>query len=247
MLYQDDDFGEDALKGLDQFVEDDVVAKEAYQPGITDLGPQIGALKRAGAEVVVLFTTPTYTALAHLAALELSYEPQFVATSVGTDPTTVGGLLQEFSKGKAGDSLINGMISDYYLPSPDDKSDSWTKLFDKIRKKYAPKLPDDGNVQFGMAVAYTFAQALQEAGPDPTRQGIVDALEKGGLEGPSLAPFRYGKDSHAGITGLRMGKIVNGELRATGPVLTTDDGDQPIEEYTGGHPDAPADGIPPKK
>jgi ABC-type branched-subunit amino acid transport system substrate-binding protein len=247
VFYQDDDFGEGGLEGLEQDVEDQIVAREGYQPGNTDIGPQMAAIKRAGAEVVVLFTVPTYTALAHLAALELDFKPQFVATSVGTDPTTVGALLKEFSKGKAGTSLIEGLISDYYLPSPYDESDSWTKLFTKVREKYAPKLPNDGNVQYGMALAYTFADALQRAGDNPTRQSLIDAIEEGGMEGPPLAPYRYSKDSHAGITGLRMSTIKNGELQYMGETLTTDDGDQPIEEYNDGHPEAPADGIPPKE
>lgn len=247
VFYQDDDFGEGGLEGLEQDVKDQIVAREGYQPGNTDIGPQMGAIKRAGAEVVVLFSVPTYTALAHLAALELDFKPQFVATSVGTDPVTVGGLLKEFSKGKAGTSLIEGLISDYYLPSPYDESDSWTKLFAKVRTKYAPKLPNDGNVQYGMALAYTFADALQRAGENPTRQSLIDAIEKGGMKGPPLAPYRYSKDSHAGITGLRMSTIKNGELQYMGETLTTDDGDQPIEEYTDGNPEAPANGLPPKK
>lgn len=245
VFYQDDDFGADGMAGLDKYIEDQIVAREGYQSGTTDIGPQIAAIKQADADVVVLLTVPTYTALAHLAAAELNYAPQFVSSSVGADPVTVGGLLEEFSKGAAGTDMIEGMISDDYLPPVADTSDSWTQLFDKVRRKYAPDLPPSGTVRYGMALAYTFAQALQAAGEHPTRDGIVDALEGQELAGPPLAPYRYSEDSHAGITGVQMGSIKDGESVPMGDVLTTDDGDGPIEPYTEGHPEAPKDGIPP--
>ena len=53
------------------------------------------------------------------------------------------------------------------------------KLFRKVDEKYIPKLPFDGNVEYGMALAYTFVEALQAAGPNPTRQSIVETIETG--------------------------------------------------------------------
>ena len=46
---------------------------------------------------------------------------------------------------------------------------------------------------YGMSQAYTFVQALQAAGEDLTRDGLVEAVEEVGAdcEGPQLAPFRY--------------------------------------------------------
>ena len=67
-----------------------------------------------------------------------------------------------------------------------------------------------------MGLAYTFVEALQRAGANPTRQSIVHAIEKGGLTGPGLVPFRYSKDSHAGYTGAQIGEIKNGETAVTG-------------------------------
>jgi hypothetical protein len=173
---------------------------------------------------------------------------QFVVSNVGSDPTTVGGLLKAFSKGKAGASLMDGMISDGYLPPLDAQSDdSWATLFRKVHDQYIPKLPLDGNVNYGMALGYTFASALQAAGQNPTRQGIVDAVEKGGLKGPTLVPYRYSAQSHAGATGVQMAKISGGKVVLSGDPMTTDDGSGAIEAYSGGHPEAPANGVPPKE
>ena len=155
-----------------------------------------------------------------------------MVSNVGSDPTTVGGLLKAFSKGKAGASLMDGLISDGYLPPLDDAADSWVELFKKVHDTYIPKLPLDGNVSYGMALAYTFAKALQQAGQNPTRQGIVDAVEKGGLKGPTLVPYRYSADSHAGATGVQIAKIADGKIELKGDPLTTDDEAGAIEPYT---------------
>src|SRR5205807_8264905 len=121
----------------------------------------------------------------------------------GSDPTTVGGLLKSISKGKAGTSLMQGMITDYYLPSTSDTSNQWVALFKKVHDQYDAGAPFDGNVEYGMAAAYTFAQALQAAGKNLTRQGLVDAINNSGASwrGPGLVPFRYSKTQHGGYGG----------------------------------------------
>jgi len=243
-FYQDDDFGKDGVKGLDKYIpKSQVVSRQSYQPGNTDVGPQITAIKRSGADVVVMFTIPAYTALAELTSFKLGYKPQFVTSNVGSDPITVGGLLKSFSKGKAGAALIEGMVTDGYLPAPSDTSNAWIKLFRKIHDQYDAKAPFDGNVLYGMAAAYTFAQALKEAGKDPTRQSLVDAVEKGDLRGPGLVPFRYSADSHAGFTGTQIGTIKNGEIKLTGTPLTTDDADGPIQPYNQPQPEPGSGGV----
>jgi ABC-type branched-subunit amino acid transport system substrate-binding protein len=246
-FFQDDDFGKDGVAGLDKYISGQVVSRQSYQPGNTDIGPQMAAIKQSGAEVVAMFTIPAYTALAHLAAVKLGMKAQFVVSNVGSDPTTVGGLLKAFSKGKAGASLMDGMISDGYLAPLDDASDSWAALFRKVHDTYIPKLPMDGNVNYGMALAYTFVTALQNAGQNPTRKDIVDAVEKGGLQGPTLVPYRFSADSHAGATGVQMAKITDGKVELMGDPLTTDDEGGAIESSSEQNPDAPANGIPPKE
>jgi len=100
---------------------------------------------------------------------------------------------------------------------------------------------------YGMSHAYAFVQALQAAGPNPTRDGLVAAMEQVGadLEGPPLAPFRYSKDSHMGISGLQIVELKGGVGEAKTPILVTDIGDAPIEEDDSAANDAPpSSGIP---
>jgi ABC-type branched-subunit amino acid transport system substrate-binding protein len=242
---QNDDFGADGAAGLDMYVpKAQVVTRQTYEPGNTDIGPQMAKIKASGAEVVASFSIPAYTALQLLAGVKLDFHPQLVVSNVGADPTTLTGLLKSFSKGAAGASLIEGIVTDGYLPPPGDTSNSWIALFDGIHDKYIPKLPKDGNVLYGMALAYTFVDALTQAGPNPSRQDLVDTLEKGGLKGPGLVPFRFSAESHAGVTGVQVGRIVEGMFKPDGSPAVTDDGRGEITEHTGTQPDAPANGVP---
>ncbi len=228
VFYQDDDFGQGGLAGLKQQLGSQIVAAKPYQPTVTNVAPQITAFQKAGADVLVDFSIPAFTALERLTSFKLGYKPQLVVSNVGIDPTTVGGLLKSFSKGKADTALIEGAITDAYLPSTSDSSNGWIQLFQKIHDQYDAKAPFDGNVEYGMASAYTFAQALQNAGKNPTRQGLVDAVEKGGFTGPGLVPFRYSKDEHGGFAGGKIASIKNGEIVVQGQPMVTDPGNGPI-------------------
>ena len=169
-------------------------------------------------------------------------------SDVGSDPKTLAGLLVSFAKQSgatvSGNALTQGIITDGYLPSLGDTSSSWIQLLDKIHSQYDAKAPLDGNVAYGIAVAYTFVQAMLKAGRNPTRQDLISAINGGLPQGFSVAPYAYSSSDHNGITGAYMAKIVNGALSPLGPVLVTDD------SATGGfssppaQPAAPTSGIP---
>ncbi len=119
VLYQDDDFGQGGLAGIQAEVPaSDIVSKQAYQSGTTSLTPQVAAIAQSKAKIMVDFTVPIYTAIAQLTSFKIGYKPQLVVSNVGIDPTTVGALLKSISKGAAsGTALIEGAITDAYLPS----------------------------------------------------------------------------------------------------------------------------------
>ena len=250
VLYQDDDFGQGGLAGIkDEVPASDIVSKEPYQPGVTTLAPQITAIKSSGAQVLVDFTVPIYTAIGQLTSFTLGYKPQLVVSNVGIDPTTVGGLLKTISKGKAsGTALIEGAITDGYLPSNTDTSNPWIQLFMKVHSQYDASAPFDGNVEYGMANAYTLVQALQAAGPHLTRQALINAINTKGASwmGPGLVPFRYSTTDHGGFGGAAMGMVKNGKIVLTGgPLTTTPVAGSAITPYSGTQPAPPASGIPP--
>jgi branched-chain amino acid transport system substrate-binding protein len=249
---QNDDFGADGVRGLDQFVpKDQVVTRQNYQPGNTDIGPQLTAIAQAKADVVVSFSIPAYSALLKLGTLKLGISPQLVVSNVGSDPVTLSGLLEAYAKKGGstvkGGQLIEGIITDSYLPpylGPDAASDSWVTLFKKVHEKYLADTVYDGNTEYGMAQAYTFVQVLQKAGKNPTRESLLKALESGGLSGPVLTPFGYGSDSHGGVTGVQVVKITKGVPVADGPPSVTDGATGAVTPFTGTPVQAPANGIP---
>jgi ABC-type branched-subunit amino acid transport system substrate-binding protein len=247
VFYQDDDFGKGGLTGIeDEVSKSDIVSAQPYQPGTTNVAPQISAIKSAGAEVLVDFTVPIYTALGQLSSFTLGYKPQLVVSDVGIDPTTVGGLLKTFSKGKAGTELIEGAITDGYLPVAEEPSNPWIALFKKIHGEYDASAPFDNNVVYGMANAYTLVQALQLAGKNLTREGLIDAVnEKGAqLEGPGLVPYRYTKTEHGGYAGVEMGQVRGGKIVLFGgPLVTEPTAGSPITPYTKAQPAPPASGV----
>jgi ABC-type branched-subunit amino acid transport system substrate-binding protein len=249
VLYQDDDFGQGGLAGIqDEVPAADIVSKQPYQSGVSTLGPQITALKAAKAQVLVEFTVPIYTAISALTAFTLGYTPQLAVSNVGIDPTTVAGLLKSISKGKAsGTALIEGAITDGYIPSSSDTSNAWIQLFMKIHAQYDPSAPFDGNVEYGMANAYTLVQALQAAGKNLTRQGLLNAVNSNGAKwsGPGLVPFRYSTAEHGGYSGVEIGQIRKGKIVLFGGPLTTDPtATGAITPYTGTQPAPPASGVP---
>jgi len=249
-FYQNDEFGQDGVKGLNyEIPHSQVVSQQSYVPTNVNIGPQVAALKAAGAQVVVAYSIPAFTALLKLNSLKLGYNPTLVVSSVGADPITLAGLLQAFAKqGGAtvsGNALTQGIITSGYLPSVGDSSNSWITLFKKIHDTYIPKLPFDGNVLYGEAVAYTFVQAMVKAGKNPTRADLVSAINGGLPQGPSVAPYAYSATDHSGITGSYLGVINNGVLVQQGPVYVTDTTPTgAVTAYTGAEQTAPASGMP---
>jgi ABC-type branched-subunit amino acid transport system substrate-binding protein len=248
-FYQNDDFGQDGVKGLDMEIPKSmVVSRQSYEVSNTNVASQVQKLAASKADVVVSFSVPAFTALLKLNMLKVNYNPQLAVSNVGSDPLTLSGLLEAFAKqGGAtvkGSDLIQGIITDGYLSTPADPTNSWIQLFQKIHDQYIPKLPFDGNVEYGMAAAYTFAQALAAEGANPTRDSLVKAVEAGLPQGPGLVPYRYSASSHAGFTGTQIGVIKGTAIKLLGSPQTTDDGSGAISTFSSAQPTAPANGIP---
>ncbi len=247
LFLQGDDFGEDGAAGARQFLEDQIVAEETYVPGNTDVRPQISALQAAGADFVLGFNVPSYTALSQLTELQLGYDPQWFYSNVGSDPALVGSLLARFSEGKVSDaSLLDGVLTTEYIPGLDEPDNEWVTLWQRVWDE-AGKEGELSNYRiYGMSQAYTMVQALQSAGQNPTRDDLVAAVEQAGAgwEGPGFSPFRYSEDKHAGYSGMLISRIAGEGSEELTPVLVTDNGDAEIKESDREPASPPDSGIP---
>ncbi|MFL1378232.1 MULTISPECIES: ABC transporter substrate-binding protein [unclassified Nocardiopsis] len=205
-LYQNDDVGENSQEGLDQYLTDEVVSRQHYESGVTDLSAQIADLKRAGAEVVVCSCIPAFVALAMLEAAGSGYDPQWVVSSIGGDTATLQGLLAAFTadteaEGVPADEFLDGLIITSYLPRIEDPDDEWAAFFVEVYEEYGEDDPLTNTHLYGMSQAVMFAQVLMSAGPDLTRQALIDALEEQEWQGPGSVPFVSSGGDHGGHQG----------------------------------------------
>lgn len=262
LLYQDDEFGQDFVKGIDMEVQSSsIVSRQTYDASTLSgaLTTQVTALKNAGAQVVVMATIPAATALAMLPAASIGYTPQYVIDGVGADSPTVGPLLSSYAQQATGSAqqaqaatgLLNGVITDAYLPPENDTSNPWIEVESKILQTYAPNLWSkyglDGNTEYGVALGYTFVQALQAAGTKLKRAGFLQGIEKSGssFSTPGLVPLSYSSSVHYGYQGAEVVQYSTSAPAAvtpTGnwignmpvsPVYETNTGSAPVKQFTG--------------
>lgn len=238
-LGQDDDFGRDSLAGVEKVLGAGAVqVKQTYVTSNTNVAPQIGAFKAAGCQVVMLATVPGFTALSIGTAARLGFKPQWLVSNVGADQPTLAKQLG------AAAPLLEGMVGTNYLPMQNDTANPWIQLFTKINKSHNGDAPFDGNTVYGMSVGYLFVQVLLAAGKDVTREKVLDAVEKGGFQGPGLAPLRFSADDHSGYGGQRLSRVSGGVQSYFGPTYETDERDGPVKEYTVAPVAPPANGVP---
>jgi branched-chain amino acid transport system substrate-binding protein len=193
--------------------------------GAMGVKAEMAALQGQGVQVIVSFSIPVFTATALASAASIGYHPVFVVSNVGSDPPTLSAILTGGALGVTlPAALITGMVSDTYGPLVSDSSNPWVTLFKSIKSQYAPSLPWDGNVLYGMVQAYVFVEALRAAGQNPSRADIVRALENGHLSGPGIVPFGFSSSNHLGYLGVQVAKTnADGSQTAVGPVYMTDD------------------------
>lgn len=245
LLYSTDLAGRDGVKGLGYEIPgSQITATERYNRASATLTRQAATLRASGVRVIAAFTSHAATAALLLAMRHLSYHPQLVVASAGADPTAVAAFLSRAVGRKAASALMQGVITDASLPSAASTSSSWTALFRKVHDRYIPHLPFDDDVVSGMAAAYTFTEAILRAGPNPTRQDLINAITAGLPQGPAVAPFAYSATSHAGLSGAYIAVIRGASLVPAGPVMTTDTTPTGPITPAAPQPPAPATGIP---
>jgi len=206
-LYQNDDVGEDSQAGLDQYLTDEVVAREHYESEVSDLSAQVAEFERTDAEVVVCSCIPAFVALAMLEAASIGYEPQWVISSIGGDTATLQGLLAQFTQDTEAedvpaDAFLDGAVITSYMPRVEDQEDEWAQFFLEVYGEYGEGETVTNTHVFGMTQAVMVAQVLKSAGEDLTRQSLVDALESQEWQGPGLLPFSSSGGDHGGHEGV---------------------------------------------
>jgi len=174
VLMQDDAYGQNYYNGLLQGLGDSkskIVDVEKYDPTQTDVSAQVVKLKAAGANVLVIFALPTQTITALVVTTKIGWKPTTFINNVSSSPLFMY-LAQK--SGAVIDGDITALYTYDYINNPDSAT---TKLFKSIVDKYDPGANLlDANIEYAFSNAWTMVQALKQAGKNPTRQSLMDAL-----------------------------------------------------------------------
>jgi branched-chain amino acid transport system substrate-binding protein len=173
VLYQNDDYGQDYLKGLTDGLGANasmIVDKQSYDVTAASVASQLSTLKGKGADTLFLFTTPSFTIKSLVTITALHWEPTIYLNSV-SNPQVYMGIAA-----KNGAALKN-VTSVGYLKDPTDPqwaSDAGMKLYKEVIANCTTCKVEDGFNIYGVAVAYTMVDVLKKAGTNMTRKNVMD-------------------------------------------------------------------------
>jgi branched-chain amino acid transport system substrate-binding protein len=172
VLYQNDDYGKDYLKGFKDGLGDKVsmiVREVSYEVADPTVDSQMVQLQASGADTFFNITTPKFAAQAIRKAYDSGWKPTHYVNNVSA---SIGSVLKP-----AGLEKAVGLISTQYTKDPNDpqwKDDPAVKTWRAFMAKYYPEgnLADASNI-YGYAVAETMHQVLKQAGSTLTRDNIM--------------------------------------------------------------------------
>ena len=172
VLYQNDDFGKDYLKGIKDGLRDKVsmiINESPYETTDPTVDSLIVGMKAAGCDVFLNTAIPKFAAQAIRKAAEIEWKPLHVLSSVGN---SVGASLKP-----AGLENAKDIVSDFYLKDPTDpawQDDQARKDWLAFMDKYYPEgdKTDVGNV-IGYSFGQTVAQVLKQCGDELTRENVM--------------------------------------------------------------------------
>jgi branched-chain amino acid transport system substrate-binding protein len=173
VMYQNDDFGKDLLKGLKDGLGGKaasmIVAEDSYEVSEPTIDTHIVKLKAAGADTFVSITMPKFAAQSIRKVAELGWKPTYIQSYVGSSVAVV--------MKPAGYGNGQGILSANYAKDGSDptwNNDQGMKKFYAFLAKYAPTMDrNDGSVVYGYGEAQTIVQVLKQAGDDLTRANIM--------------------------------------------------------------------------
>ena len=228
VLYQNDDYGKDYLKGLKDGLGDKaasmIIAEESFETTEPTVDNHIVKLKSTGADIFVNISTPKFAAQAIKKMSEIGWKPVHFLNNVSA---SVGSVIKP-----AGYENSQDIISAAYLKDASDpqwNNDPGMKEFYAFLEKDFPegnKL--DGSVVVGYGVSQTLVKVLQACGDNLTRENIMK-------QAASLKDFRTevllpgikintGPNDFAPISQLQLMKFKGEKWELFGDIISADVG-----------------------
>ena len=224
VLYQNDDYGKDYLKGLKDGLgtkaKSMIVAELPYETTDPTVDSQVVSLKSSGADVFVNITIPKFAAQAIRKAGEIGWKPVHVLNSVSN---SVGGVLKP-----AGFEHAKDIISDNYLKDPTDptwQDDAGLKQWTAFMDKYYPEGDKTSSFPtFAYSVSQCLVEVLKRCGNDLTRANVMkEAANIKDLSLPMLLPgitINTSPTDFFPIKQVQMERFTGERWQLFGPILT---------------------------
>jgi branched-chain amino acid transport system substrate-binding protein len=220
ILYQDDEFGKDYIKGLKDGLGGKIaiVAEAPYKVTDANVNQQIAALKASGADIFFDVTTPKFAAMAIRRTAELGWKPEHIISTVSE---SVAAVLQP-----AGLQNAEGILSAGYSWEGDDPAAAndpayrdWAAFMDR----YASDVSKSNSlVVFGYMIANAMVEVLKKCGDDLSRDNLMkQAASLKGLQIPMLVPgviLNTSASDHAPLEQMQMMQFSGGRWERFGPV-----------------------------
>jgi branched-chain amino acid transport system substrate-binding protein len=173
ILYQNDDYGKDYVKGLKDGLGSKaasmIIAEEGYEVTQPTIDSSIVKLKSLGADVFFNVTTPKFAAQAIKKMAEIEWKPMHFLNNVSV---SIGAVMKP-----AGFENGQGIISSIYLKDPTDaqwKDDPAVKAWNVFLDKYYPEANRaDASVMYAYIVAQGLVHVLKNCGNDLTRENVM--------------------------------------------------------------------------
>jgi len=226
VLYQNDDYGKDYLKGLKDGLKGKmrIVAEAPYETTDATVDSQVINLKASGADVVFNVATPKFAAQAIRKIAELGWKPVHLLNNVSN---SVGSVLKP-----AGFDNAKGVLSTAYFKDPTDpswKDDPAYREWLAFMDKYYP----DGDktstfTVYGYLAAQTLVAVLKQSGDDLTRENVMkQAASLTNLELGMLLPgirINTGPNDFAPLKQMQMEQFNGERFELLGPIMSGDVG-----------------------
>ena len=228
VLYQNDDYGKDYLKGLKDGLgakaASMIVIEESFETSEPSIDSHIVKLKSTNADVFIDIATPKFAAQAIKKIAEVGWKPQHFLNNVSA---SVGSVIKP-----AGYENSQDIISAAYLKDASDKqwdNDPGMKEFYAFMSKDFPEGDKlDGGTVVGFGVAQTLVQVLKQCGDNLTRENVMK-------QAASLKDFRTevllpgikintGPADFAPISSLQLMKFKGEKWELFGDVINADAG-----------------------
>ncbi|WOH81251.1 ABC transporter substrate-binding protein [Bradyrhizobium sp. BEA-2-5] len=228
VLYQNDDYGKDYLKGLKDGLgakaASMIVLEESYETSEPTIDNHIVKLKATGADVFINITTPKFAAQAIKKVAEIGWKPLHFLNNVSA---SVGSVIKP-----AGFENAQDIISAAYLKDASDKqwaNDPGMKAFLDFMTKYFPEGDKtDGGTIVGYGVAQTLVQVLKNCGDDLTRANVMkQAASLKDFRTEALLPgikINTSATDFAPISQLQLMKFKGEKWELFGEVISADVG-----------------------